>query len=196
MLIGCLLVATGDSEDLRRKHRDGVLTVDDFRAKIPNGFEDLDAIVHTQLSFRYTFRTVPVEDGVKVVCTQVACNAEQVPGKSWIRLADESNSDVEALLDHEQGHFDLSQLMAKKAQLRLKYLTRKKKLVGRGADETAAEAELARKIQAQLSPFERQLMSVNSEYDKETEHGQIKAAQKKARRKQKEQLRMNRSASR
>ena len=185
-LLGYVMLSccTAVAETPGRLHSDGPLKREHFKADIPSGRDDLDAVVYTRLRYGYKFRTDVVDDGFELTCTTIVCCSEQLPDRSWIR-----DSAKAELLDHEQGHLDLAEVVARKAEARLRYLVRKSKIKSRSTTVEAAEKALIRTIRAQLMPFDRELANVNDEYDRVTSHGRDEDAQKTERRKQRKLMR-------
>jgi len=70
---------------------------------------------------------------------------------SWIRAKSES------LLTHEQGHFDICEIMARKLKQRLL------KLIAKKSSEST--------IQREINIFYGELKNIQIKYDKETNHG-------------------------
>ena len=166
-----------------RRYGDGPLKREHFKAPVPSD-STLDAVVYTRLNYSYKFRSSAKDGAVELTCTTIVCCSEQMPDRSWMR--DSAKSE---LLDHEQGHLDLAEVVARKAEARLRYLVRTGKLKAQGTTKEAAEAALARTVRAQFMPFDRELTSVNDEYDRVTSHGRDKDAQKAERRSQKRLVR-------
>ncbi len=180
VILSCCSVV---AETPGRKHSDGPLKREHFKANVPLN-STLDAVVYTRLHYGYKFRTTANDDAFVLTCTTVVCCGEQLPDRSWMRESADTK-----LLDHEQGHLDLAELIARKAETRLRYLVRKGKLKSTGATVEEAEKALIRTIRAQLMPFDREIASVNDEYDRITAHGRDEEAQKAERRKQRKSMR-------
>ena len=154
-----------------------------FQAAVPEN-ADLDAVVYARLNYSYSYEQRTIGQNCVIKCTNIVCCGEQLPDRSWMR--EEAPRD---LIDHEQGHFDIAELIAKKAQMRLRYLVRKEKLFGKAATAKEAEAELVKRLRIHLGPFDRELAIQNDAYDRQTEHGRNVKEQRAARREQKRQLR-------
>jgi hypothetical protein len=76
-------------------------------------------------------------------------------------------------LEHEQGHFDLTQAHAQRLRERLAALT------GEGATAAAAEQSLRDAARAAYRDAMRQLQAEQDRYDRETRHGNHRARQAK-----------------
>src|SRR5205814_1087933 len=85
------------------------------------------------------------------------------------------------LLDHEQGHFDISELNARKAQKKFDKLIADKALVGHGRDERSAIADLDKQIHEEMKSIFAQENDEQIEYDRATNHGRDFPAQAKER---------------
>lgn len=188
MVVALLLVSAvtqaraADDENLRRFDA-GPLTADDFAAKPA---DDSSFNAWTEIEFHLKFRyRYEVKGGVwNIALTEVEVWTAIRRDKSW------NNQPKNAtLLDHEQGHFDLSQAYALQMQIKLlRELKTAAVLKGRGASEKAAARELDQRLNAVLATYIEQSKTRNREYDKVTASGQDIREQALARKAQREAL--------
>jgi hypothetical protein len=99
--------------------------------------------------------TFGLEDTVTVT---VWFNAQ----RSWKRLDGLSSKGEDLLLDHEQGHYDLSALMARDCFIDLMLLKPKDY-----ANSATGQAE----VRAVVSDYKKKLEAVQKTYDNDTTHG-------------------------
>jgi hypothetical protein len=129
------------------------LTWDDFLGKAPVN-TSLAAMTYTQLSLN-PFEYNPPE-------CKISIQAMFDKNKSWVK----EKSKTDYLLGHEQLHFDIAELYARKLRKGIKNgVFSSKKLQSQLSD-------LFHKYNTELSEYE-------SEYDKETNHSKIEEKQKK-----------------
>ena len=103
--------------------------------------------------------------------------------RSWNLQPD----DVE-LLDHEQGHFDATRILAGIVQKRLDELLQQRSFVGNGPTPVAAKERLEDRLRGELQPLLDQHEKIQREYDQATRNGRDRAAQAAYRARQQEQL--------
>ncbi|MEN8815918.1 MAG: DUF922 domain-containing protein [Nonlabens sp.] len=114
------------------------------------------ASVNSSLGYTFTSKTV---DGKINVEIKVECYF--YPQLSWKRNLNENNPD---LLDHEQLHWDISELYARKLRAAFqKYVPQK---------------DPKKEIDFIFRKFEKDRQQAQKSYDRETRHGVIKETQK------------------
>ncbi len=141
------------------------------------GLADTD--IRFQLEYHYTTNA----DGVEAKLIAIDIYAAFATDKSWLARRNAS------ALDHEQGHFDITQVFALEAQLAMKkQLADGKTLVGRGEDVAAAFADLQNKVAEHLKPVYDRTAVAQSQYDQQTDNGAHPANQAAHRKRQIELL--------
>jgi hypothetical protein len=139
----------------------------------------LDAWTTTDLVYRLEYQTRITNRIVSVWTTRVTVEAVVIPGKSWNRRPD----DV-VLMDHEQGHFDLSQIAALRARIHFA----PQRITSTGATADVAASNLDNEIQRQIREFFDALRLEHEQYDRLTRHGRDESNQREQRRVQLEEL--------
>lgn len=165
--------------DQHRIYESGPLTLQDFQAEVPAEDGGLDAWTTSELKFRYGYQTQIRGRQATARITLVDVDAVVIRDQSWNRLPQDQE-----LLDHEQGHFDLTQIAALVARL---YFARNRIVRTAATSERATEmveAELNRKMQE----FIQDLKLRHEQYDRLTNHGQIASSQRDQRRLHQQQL--------
>jgi Bacterial protein of unknown function (DUF922) len=175
--------------DAPRKYADGPITPADFRAAVPDpppvkdGVK-LRAMTHTEIRYSTRYRWDEAKAGkVAAWLTRFECSAQLDRDQCW----NNAITDLR-LLDHEQGHFDITEINARRAQKKFDQLIGDKALVGHGRDEKSAVADLNKQIQDQMAQIFDKERDEQIEYDKATNHGRDFAAQAKQRGLQHDQL--------
>ncbi len=175
------------SEPLKR-YREGRLSIADFSMTPPRERNQLDAVVSTQLRihFRYECRIGRSTRYPKAVAnlSSVDVFAVMHPEQSWIVKPDDTR-----LLDHEQGHFDVAQIVALSARLHMHQCWKNGDFKAVGATPDEVIEALRKRIAAELQPYYRELESRQKEYDNITWHGRKRTAQRGEREKQQALLR-------
>ncbi len=92
------------------------------------------------------------------------------------------------LLDHEQGHFDLAELNARRMRQNIAKLLTGAGLVGKGRDRAAADANLEELLRARLKVFNDRDVQDQEQYDQITRHGTKPIEQAEQRKAQREAL--------
>lgn len=165
--------------DQQRSYELGPLTPQDFQAEFPAEDGGLDAWTTSELKFRYRYETQVRGRRATARITLVEVDAVVIRDQSWNRLPQDQE-----LLDHEQGHFDLTQIAALETRL---YFAGNRIVRTAATPQRATEmveAELNRKMQE----FIQELKLRHEEYDRLTNHGQIASSQREQRRLQQQQL--------
>lgn len=175
-----------------RDYLEGPVTAKDFQAKPPALTQRLDAVQQTQeqaeiatgisiathiaSQYRLDSQSAVVSSEVE----KIELRTLMTPEKSW--LDPESYDDAE-LLQHEQGHFDLTEIQRRQLQLRLDGLRAEGKLAmkevfGPDRSETQLQADMERQrelLQQRLNEaveVARQLEAeAQKRYDRDTFHG-------------------------
>ena len=165
-----------------RPYGDGPLAAEDFEAE-PDRTKTLSA--WTELDFDYHYGYALSRRGQWIATlNKIEIQARIQRDKSWNKRPQNA-----ALMDHEQGHFDLMQTFALRSQSELHaQLKTVDVLQGRNASKAAAIAELEEKLHAVMQRWMDDSIVANKKYDQETANGANLAKQATARREQKAQL--------
>jgi hypothetical protein len=165
-----------------RRYADGPLTVEDFAGKPPERSPiklGIDMVANTECQVQYDYRAAIEQRGLNqwtARVTRFTCVAVVDPEKCWLTWRDNRR-----VLDHEQGHFDLAELAARRAQQHFAGLIRDKKALASGRDPRAAERELDAEIKKTMEQVYQSLDKAQKTYDEETLHGTSVFAQRRQR---------------
>lgn len=168
----------------RRPYRDGPLTPDDFQATPTTPTRGIQAWTYTEQAYRSRYRIEQRRRDWVVSLTELEVWAVVDRTQSWNRLPRDA-----ALLDHEQGHFDITQIFALEAQNSLlQDVRRGKPLQARGATRDEAIKAFEKKLSERLQALAEASSEEQRAYDKATENGLNITAQADARREHKRRL--------
>lgn len=131
-------------------NKDRPLKIADFKAIPPDGL-DYEANTNSGISYSWTYAT---NTGEQVLEYEVMSNF--YPNLSWIRDVE----DEDYLLAHEQVHFNISELHARKLRKLLSEY-----VIGR---------MVRRDLKTLYTKVESQRMAMQEKFDKETDHSRIK----------------------
>ena len=152
--------------------KDYFLDWSDFQAEFnPAALED----VHSIIKYRYTWIVNSESDGnqIRFFIENIDLIAEFYPLLSWVRHSEATPK----LLKHEQGHFDLAELLRPKITKQIQSVFDEKKFPTRGQNQER-QKQFAREdsglmIAKELERLEKYLFEKQEEYDKQTNYGQI-----------------------
>ena len=155
-----------DPEGQHRRYADGPLQIGDFQAKPPR-YSGSFAYTAVRVLFRYRYRSQSQNGQTTVQVNSINVFSVFVRDRSWCTpLADKR------LLDHEQGHFDIAEACARRAQLKFNAMfDRDGPLTAIGQTESDAARRLSRKIEQLIRPVNDDAILAHQEYDRTTHHG-------------------------
>ena len=184
----CFCVLLADETATERRYDAGPLAVEDFQAPVPNPLPSVGrfkqfALADTDIRYQLNYQYRRTFTSTQATLQDIDIYAIFLTDKSW--LAPEGKK----ALDHEQGHFDISQMYALDAMLQMRTrLHDGKTLVGEGTTKEEAIADLQTKVNDFLRPLRDRVATAQQEYDRETNHGLIAARQGAHRKRQLELL--------
>lgn len=158
--------------------KDYFLNWSDFQAESnPSAFED----IHSTIKYHYTWivNSDYIDNQIQFFVEKIDLTVNFHPLLSWVRRT-QATSD---LLKHEQGHFDLAELLRSKITEQIQSVFDEKKFPTRGQNQEQ-QKQFAREdsglmIANEVERWERYLFEKREEYDKQTDYGQIIEKQQK-----------------
>ena len=152
--------------------KDYFLNWSDFEAESnPAAFED----VHSTIKYHYTWvvNSVSIDSKIKFFIENIHLTVEFHPLLSWVRQPHATSE----LLKHEQGHFDLAELLRPKITKQIQDAFNEKKFLTRGQNQEQ-QKQFAREdsglmIAREAEKLEKYLFEKQEEYDKQTNYGKI-----------------------
>ncbi|MBC7855269.1 MAG: hypothetical protein IAF94_17715 [Pirellulaceae bacterium] len=178
-----------DGANPDRPYDDGPLSEADFRGKPPAegklAGSPFQAYLFMDIIWSSQYRTAGRGRVVSAHLTQFQASAVTFPGKSWNHWG-KKNPD---LLDHEQGHFDLTQIHALRLEIKMRrLLAGKMPPAGSGETEAAAVESLNVLLLKEAAAVKAAGDEENIEYDRLTAHGIALEKQREIRRVHQETL--------
>jgi len=143
----------------------------DFNAE-PNtaAFEDSHSVV--KYRHTWTVNSADIEGQILFFIENIQLSVEFYPALSWVRTL-QTNDD---LLKHEQGHFDLAELIQRENIEELQNKFYKKEFPTRGKNEDQskqfAKEDSDKMIAMEVEKLEEILSQRRQEYDEQTNFGQ------------------------
>jgi len=143
----------------------------DFKAESnPATFEDSHSVI--KYRFTWTVNSDKLDDIVIFLIDNIQLSVEFIPQLSWVRLPEKSDN----LLKHEQGHFDLGELVKRENVDILRNNFYGKRFPTRGHNQEQrkqfAKEDSGKMIAKEIEKLEDILDKRREEYDTQTEFGQ------------------------
>ena len=167
----------GQDQAKLRKYEQGPLTKADFTGDPPSeqikvGRVNILALTYCDIRYTYRFRTQSSQGRWTSQAEQVDFFSVFIPEKSWNTALDNK-----LLLDHEQGHFDLTEVYARRVQGRIFDLYKAGKLKSVGGSEQQAVDSLVKVLEVELKKGLEELAETHKRYDADTENGSDEPSQ-------------------
>lgn len=149
-----------------RLYSEGPLSIDEFRGEVAP--QD-SSFAHTTTRTLYKYELVFYQAGPQV--TALVKNLELrvvfLPDQSWY-----GGDAADDLLDHEQGHFDIAEINARRMWLSLaKARAVGKSIAASGKTKLAAQAAVIKKLNEIAQQVDKKTAEENADYDRTTQHG-------------------------
>ena len=150
---------------------DSFLRWSDFNAE-PNtaAFEDSHSV--TKYRYTWTVNSDEMERNIIFFIENIQLSVEFYHVLSWVRLSQATDD----LLKHEQGHFDLAELVKRENLEKLKNKFHEKQFPTRGKNEEQrkqfAKQDSGKMIAEEVEKLEEILSQRRQEYDEQTNFGQ------------------------
>jgi len=150
--------------------KDSFLVLSDFQAESnPATFEDS----HSAIKYRYTWTVNSDKMGSQILffIENIQLSVEFHPVLSWVR----TSQATDILLKHEQGHFDLAELVKRENLEKLQNKFYGKRFPTRGQNEEQrkqfAKEDSGKMISEEIEKLEQVLSQRRQEYDNQTDFG-------------------------
>lgn len=177
-----------------RAYQTGPLTALDFQAPVPaNPPRGIESLTDTDVQWKLDYSLRRERNAWLAELRRVQLYAMVRPDHCWNTTPDDPR-----LLNHGQGHFDLTQVFALEWQKRLlDEITDGVPMTGRGDTAKNAVAELEKKLTQRIEADRYLLRERHEQYDRETDHGRKLEALNQHRQQQRSRLRelMGKAAS-
>ncbi len=154
------------------------LNVSNFMAEAnPGIFEDSHSVI--KYGFTWVVNSEQLNDKVVFSVENIQLSVEFNPLLSWIRMSEFNDG----LLKHEQGHFDLAEIIKRKHQKIFENEFYDKKFPTRGQNDAQrkqyAKEDSGKMISLKVEKLNLYLKEKRDEYDQETDFGKNIPEQKK-----------------
>ena len=174
-LAGTLFTALAAAAEPIPWSEDRPLTWSDFEGEIdPEASADTAAMTAASLNWSFSYS---IERGrrCRFRITEIGTQALFHPDESWVRS--EHRTDI--ILEHEQGHFDLTQVFRLMLDSEADALVGEARSCGRGDATTRdVEPQVERLVQPVREEIWQRLQQVQAEYDAATRHGILEDVQR------------------
>ncbi|BDQ30921.1 hypothetical protein NZNM25_12560 [Nitrosopumilus zosterae] len=142
----------------------------DFQAESnPATFEDSHSVI--KYKFTWTINSEKIDEQILFLIENIRIYVEFFPHLSWVRIS----QDTDRLLNHEQGHFDLAEMIRQEYIEKLQAVFYGKHFPTRGQNEEQqkqfAKEDSGRMIAEEIEKLEQVLVKRRQEYDAMTEFG-------------------------
>jgi hypothetical protein len=170
-VIAACLCPAALAADRFRPYEQGPLQPADYQAVKPANHPH-HASTHVGLKYHYEYETRTLGNVAEAWLTKMSLKSVVNQTKSWNeRLADRK------LLMHEQGHFDITEAMRRRAA---SYWARELRRVRARAGSTEeATRLLGKQVKREMQPFFDRLLLLQKQYDQDTNHGRSESQQRR-----------------
>jgi len=192
VLISCERAAAVADEPAEEKPKtirygERALKGTDFLAPVPNErpVEDprAEAYSHTEVHFTFHYRATRRNGKVRAQLSDIEFFSLFLCEKSWNALPNDPQ-----LLEHHEGHFDITQIATLQLQLAWREKIAQEKIIGEGKDEQTAAGNLEKKIKEELHGLDATLQREHQYFDEGTRYGTDPEKEMAARMRQKKRL--------
>jgi hypothetical protein len=142
----------------------------DFQAESnPATFEDSHSVI--KYRFTWTINSEKIDEQILFLIENICLSVEFFPHLSWVRISQNTDD----LLNHEQGHFDLAEMIRREYIEKLQNAFYGKHFPTRGQNEEQqkqfAKEDSGRMIAEEIEKLEQMLEQRRQEYDTMTAFG-------------------------
>lgn len=183
MLCAAPAFAQAPNAKTMRLYSNGPLTLADYSSRPSDAPEGFGAMTDSELRYHAEYEFVAFPGGVTCQIKKLILYAVLSPKTTW---ADPNR--IRELLDHEQGHFDITQKHVLLAQKALNPKVAKRQLKTNASSAELARDLLAKALEAEIRPYSERGKAENKAYDESTRHGTLLEAQTEWRERQLEEL--------
>lgn len=180
VILNSVCVAAPEKRKKERTYASGPLATNEFKGAVGE-YDQSKANTATRVNYKYKFAYRRVGRSYVVTVTSFDVYAVFLPDESW--FGSRASAD---LLDHEQGHFDIAEIVVRKTKLA--FATAKqsgKGLSATGDSRRSAQDAVTKQIAEICAQVDKQIDSANQDYDRTTRHGMREVEQYEKRRIQK-----------
>ena len=171
------LVLAQDSVAKSRRYEHGPLVKKDYQGTVPDSIKNFAASTEIEVRYDYRYQLHQKNQRFQIYVTDLDIYSIMLTKKSWNRELYNVR-----LLDHEQGHFDIGEIFALKAEIEMaRKMKDKWRFFSTGKSKASVIAKLEATLDQQFSRIVSEMKNEQVAYDKATNHGLDPKAQKIAR---------------
>ena len=160
-----------------RRYEQGPLKIDEFRGKTVDG-SDMSAYTATRIRYRFDYSVHRRQGSAVATLSSLDVFTTFEPNDSWW-----SPNTPTFVLDHEQGHFDVAEINARRLRLAIeKSRVAGKEISATGHSISDATKSLSTSVEKIVRAVDRQNDQDNVDYDRRTRHGINRRIQREQRR--------------
>ena len=154
------------------------VTTNHFRGS-PDPDNPHDANSHTGVNYLFKSKVEKIKNRHKIFVEDIWVRSYFYTESSWLRVKLSGEINIDKLMKHEQGHFDLAEKFARKIDRKLKNKFRNKSRAFKTSTEEETKLEMKQIIQLEFEKLFEKLKRAHIQYDKVTKHGTISSEQEK-----------------
>lgn len=179
-LLGCVILHAAEPKSRERPYSLGPLKIEEFKGQVKPDSSDR-ANTATRISYQFKLAFLQLGQQATVTVKSLTLETIFLPDDSWY-----GPNAPTGLLDHEQGHFDIAEIHARRAALEWEKDRRAGKLLSAtGNTRQAAQQAVMDKLNGLRQMVDAKIAQENAEYDRLTRHGLSSAEQSEIRKIQK-----------
>lgn len=170
-------VLSQDSGSKLRRYEQGPLVKKDYQGSAPDTIKQFAASTEIEVRYEYSYQLYQKDQQFRIYVTDIEVYSIMLQKKSWNRQLYNVR-----LLDHEQGHFDIGQIFALKAQIEIaRKMKDKRRFLSTGKTKAGVIAKLEETLSQEFFHVVAEMTETQIAYDSATNHGLDQKSQKLAR---------------
>lgn len=170
-------VLAQDSGSNLRRYEQGPLVKKDYQGSAPDTIKQFAASTEIEVRYEYSYQLYQKDQQFQIYVTDIEVYSIMLQKKSWNRQLYNVR-----LLDHEQGHFDIGQIFALKAQIEIaRKMKDKRRFLSTGKTKAGVIAKLEETLSQEFFHIVTEMTEAQIAYDGVTNHGLDQKSQKLAR---------------
>lgn len=185
--LNVLAVSFGLAQDAApksRRYEQGPLVKKDYQGSAPESIKKFAASTEIDVRYDYRYQLHQKNQRFQIYVTDLEVYSIMLQKKSWNRQVYNVR-----LLDHEQGHFDLGEIFALRAEIEIaRKMKDNRRFLSTGKSKASVIAKLEEALSQEFSRIVAEMKEEQAAYDHATNHGRNRKAQKRARQGHSEEL--------
>lgn len=167
-----------------RRYEQGPLVKKDYQGSAPESIKKFAASTEIDVRYDYRYQLHQKNKRFQIYVTELEVYSIMLQKKSWNRQVYNVR-----LLDHEQGHFDIGEIFALRAEIEIaRKMKDNRRFFSTGKSKASVIAKLEETLSLEFSRIVAEMKEEQAAYDHATNHGRDQKAQKRARQSHSEEL--------